>query len=94
MPQTQKVSGRSTWVFNDGTYNVVQYQATPVVRWNDDEIILNTGGWMSMTTRTRMNQASHQFDLDFTVNQENHEWFVYYKGKKIPFISDELVLKR
>ncbi len=94
MPQQQKVSGRSTWFFNDGTYNVVQYHATPVVRWNDDEIILNTGGWMTMTTKDRMNQASNQFGLGFSVHQEDYEWFVYYKRKKIPFITDELVLER
>ena len=50
-------------------------------------IELNTGGetgdWHtssravgSVTTKKKLNQASHQFDLKFSVHQHKHRWYV------------------
>ena len=72
---------------------MVCYHSTPVVKITDDEIILNSGGWLTATTKRRMNQASLQYNLGFAVYQVNFSWYVDYKGDTIPF-EDGLTLKK
>jgi hypothetical protein len=95
MPQTSKVSGVKTVISRDSNGNqFVQYHYTRVVEWNSREIILNTGGWETPTTKNRMNQTSNQFNLGFSVYQKNHNWYVSYKGEDIKFEGDKVVLDR
>lgn len=95
MAQTSKVGKVSTIVEKDSNGNrFVQYHHTRVVEWNDREIILNTNGWFTSTTRNRMNQASNEFGLDFSVYQKDHQWYVAYKGDYLSFKSDKVVLDR
>lgn len=42
-------------------------------------IVLNTGGYSTVTTKRRMNQFAKMFDLGFTVCQEDYEWYVNFK---------------
>lgn len=87
---------RATKVYTDkeAGYNVVQYHNTDVVMWNDDEIILDTGGYDTLTTKARMNEASRVYDLGFHVYQKNYNWYVEYKGETILFTSSTLTLSR
>jgi hypothetical protein len=96
LPQMQQVRGRATSVATDphAGYTVVTYHATPVVKFNEYEIILNTGGWKTYTTKTRMNQASHQYNLGYSVNQYKGKWVVDYKEQEMPFEGDSVTLKR
>ena len=63
-------------VDDDGTVNVRYHKTIVVKRKTDGNVILNTGGYKTTTTKRRMNQASELYDLDFTVYQRNHEWYV------------------
>ncbi|KKL13496.1 hypothetical protein LCGC14_2525150 [marine sediment metagenome] len=94
MGQTQRVSGRATSVFtdDDGIVNVV-YHATHVVRvFPSGKIVLDTGGWRTVTTRTRMNQAANQFRLGYRVFQKDFGWFVEWKGETLPFDERTIAL--
>lgn len=71
----------------------VKYHNTDVVSFNNDEIILDSGGWATSTTKTRMNQVSTEYNLGYSVSQRNYDWYVQYKGKEIPF-SDGMSLNR
>ena len=78
---------RNTTIYNDnGTTKVILY-STKIVEWNHnrDSIILNNGGWMTVTTKKRMNQVAEQFDLGFTVYQKDFEWYVVLNGQTLPF---------
>ena len=76
----------------EGMTNVV-YHNTAVVQFNNDKIVLNSGGWDTRTTKTRMNQASSQYGLGFEVYQVNFSWYVDYDGDTIPF-TDGMILDR
>lgn len=69
-------------------YNV-QYHATTIVQCYEDSgrrvIELNTGGYRTVTTKRKMNQAAWQFALGYTVHQHKHEWFVTTKAGVFPF---------
>jgi hypothetical protein len=94
MGQTQRISGRATNVFTDdeGILNVV-YHATHVVRsFPSGKIVLDTGGWRTVTTKARMNQAANQFKLGYSVFQKDFDWFVAWKGKTLSFDERTITL--
>lgn len=92
MGQTSIVRGRATKVYRSTEGDTcVQYHQTVVVRFNSSRIVLNSGGWLTVTTKTRMNQASNQYELGYYVFQRNYEWFVDYNDKTIPF-EDGMIL--
>ena len=77
MSRTHTIGRRATAVFtdDDGMTNVV-YHETAVVKFDARRVHLNTGGWRTLTTRTRMNQAANQFKLGFQVFQKDFQWYV------------------
>lgn len=81
MPQINKVGRIATTIGHDGVYHFVKYHRTKVVRWNSDTIVLTTGGWYSPTTVRRMNQASNQFNLGFSVYRRNGAFYVMFAGE-------------
>lgn len=96
MSQMEKIGAHHTTITRDREQNlVVHYHNTDVVTVRPSgEIILNTGGWRTVTTKRRMNQASAALGLGFTVYQEAGEWFVKiapnetlrFEGQTIAFI--------
>ena len=93
MTQMHTVGTHKTNIVTLEGLTSVVYHSTAVVQFNRDKIILNSDGWETATTKTRMNQASHQYSLGFDVYQINFSWYVDYKGKTIPFY-DGMILKR
>ena len=93
MAQTQTVGTHKTKVLNIEGFTNIVYHSTPVVQFDDDKIRLNSGGWETVTTKTRMNQASHEYNLGFEVYQVNFTWYVDYKGETIAF-TDGMKLDR
>lgn len=93
MAQQHKIGKHATTVATSDGFTRVTYHQTAVVRFNGAKIILNSEGWQTVTTKTRMNQASSAFDLRYHVYQRNFEWFVNFKGKELEFV-DNMVLDR
>lgn len=97
MPQQHRIGKTATTVRVMGQWLYVTYRGTDVVRANLDtrEVTLNTGGWKSATTKSRMNQTASQYDLGFHVYQEKGEWNVTIRdtGQTLPFYRDELIFK-
>lgn len=87
MPRMDKLSNyRTTVVQRDGE-TVVTYVSTPIVSWNHERIVLRSGGYETVTTKRKMNQASCQFGLGFSVYQRDWRWFVYWRGEELEFVS-------
>jgi hypothetical protein len=95
MSQTKRLGSTATTVYPDKTgETVVRYHATEVVRFSPDKVTLNSGGWKTATTKLRMNQASNQFGLGYTVRQKDFSWFVDLSdGEVIPF-TDGMTFRR
>ena len=93
MSQLNTIGSHKTTVATDDGFTRVTYHQTSVVKFNYNEIILNSGGWETVTTKSRMNQTSNQFDLGFKVYQKDFEWFVRWDGKDIPF-EDNMIIFR
>ena len=71
----------------------VTYHQTIVVALTPKGVRLDSGGWRTSTTKTRMNQASREYGLGFSVFQKDHDWFVEHGGKTRKF-QDGMILAR
>lgn len=72
----------------------VRYYDTDVVTFTDKEIVLDTGGWWTRSTKLRMNQASLQFNLDYLVCMKGSDWHVVYKGKACEYTNNRMRIIR
>lgn len=94
MSQQQKVGTHRTTVATDASgVTRVTYHSTVVVEFDHKTIILRTCGYRTATTKTRMNQASNQFSLGYSVFQKNYEWYVTFKGQTYQF-KDGITIHR
>lgn len=81
MTQQNTIGKTGTNIRTEGLLTSVRYHNTDVVRFSPRWIVLNTGGWRTATTKTRMNQTSRQFNLEFKVFQKKGEWYVQSYSK-------------
>lgn len=94
MSKQNTIGRHKTSIRHEGPATHIRYQQTDVVSFTDTEIILRTGGWNTVTTKTRMNQAARQFGLGYGVSQQNGQWYVsrwdsatHEWYEKVPFNS-------
>lgn len=92
--RTNQLGVHATNTFVENGKTKVVYHSTPIAVFDHVSIALDTGGWMSASTKMRMNQASKQFDLGFAVFQKDFKWFVQYDGATIPFKDNTVKFKR
>jgi hypothetical protein len=77
MGTMQKIGKTATSIRTNGKgVTSVRYHSTDVASFNDRWILLNTGGWWTATTKSRMNQTANQFGLGFAVFQVRGTWTV------------------
>lgn len=71
---------------------VVIYHNTKVFTYDreNDTIILNTGGYFTKTTKSRINQSFDQLGINGQVYQKNYEWYCDINGKVYNFEGDSL----
>ena len=94
MERYNTVCAHKTNVMLTNGMGTVIYHRTPVVHWDKDKIVLDTGGWFTNTTKLRMNQASNQYGLGYSVYQKAHQWYVEYRGQVRAFDGMMLTLER
>jgi hypothetical protein len=63
----------------------VVYHNTIIVNAISEKVLLSTGGYATVTTKRKMNQASHQFGLGYSVFQKNFAWYVTTKAGTFAF---------
>jgi hypothetical protein len=82
--QQKKLPGRDSVIVRIGDDIAVKYHWTDVVIYHPDgTTTLNSGGWMSLTTKQRFNAYTHA-----SVYQKNHKWYV---GNNVPYRDGMLV---
>ncbi len=89
---TRKRFGTVT-IIKDPINIYVKLHRTIVVLYNKDttEIVLNSGGWQTVTTKTCINQALIQLKNKARVYQEKGEWFLFTRDEKIPFYDGMII---
>jgi hypothetical protein len=87
MAQTRKVSRNNTTVVKSSDCIRVTLHSTEVFVKRGNEVTLNNGGYISVTTQARMNQCACEFcDGAFSVSRAGGQMVVHKRnGEKIPF---------
>lgn len=94
MAQQHEIGKHATSIQTIDGQTHVRYHSTNVVSFDAKNITLNTGGYYTHTTKTRMNQAASQFNLGYRVFQRDYEWYVMYKDQCKRFESERIRLVR
>lgn len=94
MPRMNKLSTYCTTVATAGDLTCVTYHATQIVGFDKRHIVLRTGGWDSVTTRRKMNQAARQFGLGYSVYRKDGTSYVQTPAGKIEPLTDEVTFAR
>lgn len=83
MARLDRIAKGNTTVSHDanGRLQNVRYYATDIVSLKGRKIVLNSGGWHTVTTKERMNQAANVYNLGYYVFQRKYKWFVEFQGK-------------
>ena len=71
---------------------IVRIYETEIVKFDNDTIKLNNGGYYTATTKSEMNKASEQFNLGFKVFQKDYTWYCKYENKFFSFTGNRLTL--
>lgn len=85
--------GDNTWLckYQDKSFKMV-YHDTPIVSWfSDGSIRLNTGGFFTRTTKSRMNAFLPE---GFSVFQRNTKWYLYSEWMAEAMRSDGITDKQ
>jgi len=77
----------------DGS-TAIYYRNTCIVQFTPKSVRLYSGGWQTVTTKRKMNQASHQFDLGYGVFQRNYVWFVTLPNGETVEFEDNMKFSR
>lgn len=94
MPRMDKLSTYRTNIMATGDRLSVVYASTLIVDKVGNEITLDSGGWQTVTTKRKMNQAARQFGLGYSVYQREFKWFVDLpNGETVPF-EDNMTFSR
>lgn len=84
----------NTTLVERGGWMVCTLHETDIVKWKWDRIVLNHGGWVTNTTKRRMNQCSEDFNLGFSVYSRLGTMWVTFKGKDHEMIGEEFIILR
>lgn len=90
----QRIGQHKTKVITINGMTKVVYHDTAVVTFDDDDIILDTGGWWTRTTKARMNQAAQHFGLGYYVKQVHGDWVLTFQGEDHNFEANRITLDR
>ena len=93
MGQMQRLGKSNTVVLRIGGKTRVILHETEVVKFDTESIWLDSGGWETVTTKARMNQASNEFNLGYGVYQKDYQWYVDFRGETYKFV-DGMRLRR
>ena len=73
---------------------IVTFHNTAVVQVvNDRYVVLNSGGWLTPTTKRRMNQASEVYRLNYIVYQKGWVWYVKTPSTTAEFVDNIIIDK-
>ena len=94
MARMDRLSTYCTTIATAGDLTCITYHKTQIVAFDRLYITLRTGGWDSVTTRRKMNQAANQFGLGYRVHRDKGTTYVTLpNGRTVP-LGDELTINR
>lgn len=94
MARMDRLSTYCTTIATAGDLTCITYHKTQIVAFDRLYITLRTGGWDSVTTRRKMNQAANQFGLGYRVYRDKGATFVALPDGRTVLLGDEITINR
>lgn len=90
-----RIGRHRTQVYKDGDWLICKYWNTEIVKYNvkNNEVVLQTDGWDTITSRNRIIQCSNEWQLGFRLTTHNSRWYVI-KGDKSYAFEDNKPLSK
>ena len=84
----------NTTVTEDDNWVTVTLHSTAVVLLDrtNNIVYLTSGGWHTVTTKQRINQASREYNLGLHVYQKNWDWYVALPGGDTVDFTDNMAI--
>lgn len=88
--------GKATSIRKEGVFTIVQLYDTDIVKFDEDNLILNSGGFKTATTKKRINEiiGSLGHSEAVTVVQKANEWFIKWSNSHIEPFKDNMIISR
>ncbi len=89
----QTISKYQTKTIEDHGDTIVRLYGTNIVRhFHNGKTMLDSGGYLTSTTKRRINQVSQTWALGFAVYQKNYQWYVVLPDNSIVKFFDGIVI--
>lgn len=86
--QHRRKMANNTWAIRDGDDIVIRLHQTDIVRYKPNgDIVLDSGGWRTMTTKDRIGQFA-----PVRVYQSDGEWWLTYHAGSLYAYADGMIL--
>ncbi len=76
--------GYNTRLYVQGNFKAVQYHQTDIVKIYPHEIVLDNGGYFTVSTKQRINIVLAQYGIDKRIVQRDFKWYIgderFYNG--------------
>jgi hypothetical protein len=83
----------NTYAVNVGDYVSILLHSTAVIRfYPDGRIVLNTGGWHTVTTKDRLNRCL-PYPWRVASDSRKGGWGLYENGKRLTHYTDSMELR-
>lgn len=75
----------ATRISDGPRYVTARYHNTDIITIDkvSDTVILNSGGYRTLTTKKRMNEVMEDFGISVRVFQRKYDWFVRVSGNAV-----------
>jgi len=87
----KKTVPRDEW-YQIANLTLVYYHQHCIIADNGNEIILDSCGYRTLTTKERMNAYFYERGYNIRIYQQNYEWYIEHNGQTIKF-RDGIKLK-
>jgi hypothetical protein len=94
MARMDKLSTYRTTIAQAGDLTAITYHSTQIVAFDRHNVSLRTGGWDSVTTRRKMNQAANQFGLGYSVYRDKGASYVRTPAGAVRPLEDNMTFSR
>lgn len=86
--ESKVIDNNTVWYkLKDGTTKIRLHLTDIITRQTNGDIILNSGGWKTVTTKDRLN--SYLQPLGFYISQRNSVWYIKKDGKDTDYIFND-----
>jgi hypothetical protein len=76
---SKKVKNNTRLTIYKNGDKILRLHNTDIIKWQGNKIILNSGGWLTSTTKSRLNEFLA--DYSYCIYQKNFKWYIDNGGQ-------------